>query len=790
MTTSRDFFVPLRDFNYDFQRSGRGRGEWDQADRIADELVPTHCAFCGVQCAMYLKVADDKVFGVEPRDYPHNRGALCPKGVVAYQQAGHEDRLLYPMIRRGGKHGDLERASWDEALDYVAGRWRDIQAQHGRDAVAVYSGSSMTNEKCYLAGKFARVGLGTRHVDYNGRLCMSSAAGAYSQAFGMDRSPLPMPDYELAKCFLVVGTNVAECFPVATQWLWNARDRGATMIVIDPRETATARTADLWLPVKPGTDLAVLNGILRQLIHDGLVDEEYIASRTVGWEDVRASVEPFTPEEAERLSGVPRERIVAAARMFGEADPSLILHARGIEHSSHGVANCLACINLALARGQVGKRGGGTTMLTGQGNGQGGREVGQKASQLPGYRHIDDPEARRYVSEVWGISEEELPGEGAAATEMVRLMADGDIKSTLVLCSNLMVSLPDNAVVEQALANLDPLVVIDFFMSETASRADVVLPGTAWLEDEGTTTNLEGRVVKINRAASPPGEARSDWWIMRELARRMGKGDHFQFDGPRELWDELRVASRGGIADYYGMSWERIEEEQGLFWPCPTEGHPGTPRLFEERFNHPDGKARMIATPYRGPVEEPSEDYPFRLTTGRVVYHYLSGNQTRRIGFLNSQAPEPWVEVHPQAAARLGIVNGERVRVRTARGSMEVPASVVPTIRPDTLFIPFHYGELEAVNQVTNSAVDPVVKIPEYKACAAALEPLSTPVAGTRPLAHRAVTADEQPAMFPYEVGEARLLKSLPSGGPRAQRLPSVGANGAGDEQNERSDDG
>lgn len=755
MTTSRDFFIPLRDFNRDFQGAGLAPGEWNDADRVPEQLVPTHCSFCGVQCAMYLKVADGEVFGVEARDYPHSRGALCPKGVVAYQQAGHPDRLTHPLIRRGGKHGQLERASWDEALDYVASRWRAIQDEHGRDAVAVYSGSSMTNEKCYLAGKFARVGLGTRHIDYNGRLCMSSAAGAYSQAFGIDRAPLPMPDFELANCFLIVGTNVAECFPVATQWLWNARDRGARMIVIDPRETATARTADLWLPVKPGTDLAVLNGILRQLIHDGMVDEAYLAERTTGWDAVREAVEPFTPEEAERLSGVPRERIVAAARMYGESDPSLILHARGIEHSTHGVANCLACINLALARGQVGKPGGGTTMLTGQGNGQGGREVGQKASQLPGYRHIDDPEARRYIAGVWGIDESDLPAEGAAATEMVHLMAEGEIRSCLVVCSNLMVSLPDNAVVERALSQLDPLVVVDFFMSETASRADVVLPGTVWLEDEGTTTNLEGRVVKINRAADPPGEARPDWWIMRELARRMGKGHLFQFEGTRELWDELRVASRGGIADYYGMSWERIEDEQGLFWPCPTKGHPGTPRLFTERFGHADGRAHMAPTPYQGPAEEPSEAYPFRLTTGRVVYHYLSGNQTRRLGFLRSQAPEPWVEVHPQAAARLGITHGERVRVRTARGSMELAASVVPTIRPDTLFVPFHYGELEAVNQVTNPAVDPGVKIPEYKACAAALERLVTPIPAVAP-ANRRHSAQEQPAMFPYEVGEVK----------------------------------
>ncbi len=321
--------------------------------------------------------------------------------------------------------------------------------------------------------------------------------------------------------------------------------------------------------------MAVLNAMLRILIHDGLVDDRYVAERTTGWEEVRTMVEHYTPEMAERLSGVPAERIVAAARLYGRADPALIMHARGIEHSSHGVNNCLACINLALARGQVGKPGGGTMMLTGQGNGQGGREIGQKANQLPGYRHIDVAEDREYVASVWGIPVEELPGEGAAAPEMVHLMAEGEIKSCLVMCSNLMVSLPDNGVVQRALANLDPLVVIDFFLSETAELADVVLPGTVWCEDEGTTTNLEGRVVKINKAAEPPGEARPDWDIACDLARRLGRGKYFPFRSAREIWDELRIASRGGIADYYGITWEKIDAQQGVFWPCPSEDDPG-----------------------------------------------------------------------------------------------------------------------------------------------------------------------------------------------------------------------
>ncbi|MEO7004252.1 MAG: formate dehydrogenase subunit alpha [Acidobacteriaceae bacterium] len=756
MSVNKDTFQPDRDPNYDFQSAGKPDTEWAKSDHLPDSLVPTHCSFCGVQCGMYLRVKDGAVTGVEPRDYPHNRGALCPKGVVAYQQVNHPDRLRYPLIRRGGKSGQLERATWDEAYDYIVTRWKALQEKHGKDSIAVYSGSSMTNEKCYLMGKFARVGLGTRHVDYNGRLCMSSAGAAYSKAFGLDRAPFPMTDIPETNCILVAGSNVAECFPVMMQWLWRARDNGAKLIVMDPRETPTARTADLWLPLRPGTDVAILNCMLRYVINEGLVDEEYVAARTNDWDKVKSIIEPYTPEMAERISGVPAKRIAMAAEIYGNAPRSIIMHARGIEHSTHGVDNCLACINLSLARGQVGKLGGGVMMITGQGNGQGGREVGQKASQLPGYRHIDVLEDRQQVAAVWGIPESEIPGEGAAATEMVHLMAKGDIKSCLVICSNLMVSLPDNAVVARALDNLDPLVVIDFFMSETAERADVVLPGAVWCEDEGTTTNLEGRVVKINQAVNPPGEALRDWEIVDELARRMGRGQFFNFQSSAEIFDELCRASKGGVADYSGITWEKIDKQSGVFWPCTSEDDPGTPRLFIDRFAHKDGRARFHPIEYAPPAEEPNEAFPLRLTTGRVVYHYLSGNQTRRIGFLNDQAPEPWVEVHPSTAAKFGIAHEERVRVRTPRGHMVVKAVVAPTIRPDTIFIPFHYGHEGAVNQLTNSAVEPTVKIPEYKVCAATLERADAPLPTGPQHATENLTPQNAPRMFPYSIGETK----------------------------------
>ena len=753
MTINNDFFRKGADSTYDLQSAGPV--DWQGNDRLAERLVPTHCCFCGCQCGMNLRVAGGRVIGVEPRPFPHNQGNLCPKGIVAYQQVDHPDRLRHPLIRRGGKGAALERASWDEALGFIVERWKALQQQHGKDALSVYGGSSMTNEKCYLVGKFARIALGTRHVDYNGRLCMSSAAVAYAKAFGLDRGTMPMPDIAQAKCILVVGANIAECFPIATNWVWKARDSGARLIVLDPRETATARTADLWLPVRPGTDLAVTNAMLRLLIVEGMVDERYLAERASGWEAVRASVMDCTPEWAQAISGVPAQRIVAAARLYGQADPSLILHARGLEHSSHGVNSVLSLLNMAVARGMMGKPGGGAMTLTGQGNGQGGREHGQKANQLPGYRHIDVATERAEIAQVWGIPPEEIPPAGAAATEMVQLMASGAIKSCLVLCSNLMVSLPDVRAVERALRNLDLLVVIDFFLSETAELADVVLPSTVWCEDEGTTTNLEGRVIKINPAAEPPGEARRDWEILSQLAGRMGRGQFFPYTTARQIWDELRLASKGGVADYSGITWERIDAEQGMFWPCPSEDHPGTPRLFTERFAHPDGRARLFAVPYTPPAEEPSPDFPLRLTTGRVVYHYLSGNQTRRLGFLNEKAPEPWVEIHPQTAALLGVADHEVVRVISPRGAIELKAMVVPTIRPDTIFIPYHYGHRDAANLLTNAAVDPTVKIPEYKACAARVEKLGAPgAAGGK--AQDNYTPENAPKMFPYAVGEVQ----------------------------------
>ena len=695
-------------------------GGW-LADRTIDRVVPTHCPYCAVQCGMNLLVEKEKVVGFEPRyDFPVNEGRLCPKGVTAYLQIHHPDRLKHPLIKR---NGNFEQATWDEALDLIATRLKEIQEKYGKDAIGVYSGSSLTTEKTYLAGKFARAGLGTKYVDYNGRLCMVSAAAGNNKAFGIDRAANPWADIPLAEVLIIAGSNCAETFPVLNKYLWQQRDNGGRWIVIDPRATPTARQGDLHLQLKPGTDVAVANGMLNVIVREGLIDEEFIANHTNDWEATREVVEKYTPDVAARISGVPAEKIEAAGLLYGRARTGMIMHARGIEHHSNGVDNVLSYINIVLATGKIGSPGRGYGTITGQGNGQGGREHGQKADQLPGQRSINDPEARKYVCGVWGLPEEELPQAGVSVVEMFQKMREGEIKGFISLCNNGMVSLPDINRIRESLEGLEFNVNIDFFMSEASRYADVVLPGTSWAEDEGVTANSEARVVKINQAIDPVGDSRTDWWILQEIARRMGRGKYFNFNSAREIFDELRVASKGGKADYYGISYEKIERQYGVMWPCPTEESKGTPRLFEDwKFYHPDGKARFHTIEYKGPNEVPDEEYPMILTSGRVVYQYLSGNQTRRIGFLVQQCPEPYVEIHPEAAKHLGIADGERVRVVSRRGEGIFPALIVKTIRPDTIFIPYHWGEQLAVNQLTNPVLDPTSKIPEYKACAARIE--------------------------------------------------------------------
>lgn len=701
---------------------------------VPDRVVNTHCCFCGQQCGIKLVVKNEEVIGFEPwMEFPFNQGKLCPKGVKRYLQGAHPDRLLHALARDPSAPGGFRPIAYADAITRVASEIQRIQTQYGASAFGLLSGASLTIEKAYLMGKFARVCLKTPYIDYNGRLCMVSAAAANKKAFGIDRAANPWSDILKAELIWISGANVAECAPITTDYIWQARESGAKIIVVDPRITPVARTADLFLPIKPGRDVALFNGILHLMIEHDWLDHDFIDHSTVGFDQVAAHVKEWTPQRTAQVTGIAEKAIRQAAEWWGTAKTSFLMHARGIEHHSHGVQNVLGAINMVLASGRIGREGCGYATITGQGNGQGGREHGQKCDQLPGARDISNSEHRAYVAQVWGIAPDEMPGAGVDAYEMFRKIDAGEIKGLLSICFNPVVSLPDNAFVRRALEKLEFYVAIDFFLNDSARFADIVLPGSLHEEDEGIVTTAEGRVIKINQAIKCPGEAKQDWRIIQDIAQALNRPRGFTFNSPREILDELRVASKGGVADYAGITYEKIEKQFGVFWPCPADDHPGTPRLFEPGswnpiakgagpFYFPDGKARFNVAQYTPPTEDTDDAYPLILTTGRVISQFLSGTQTRRIGPLVDHNPAPFIQLHPQLAAKLGIADGDWATAETRRGSITLKAQVTKSIRPDTIFIPYHWANELSANQLTIAAQDPISKIPEYKVCAVRLK--------------------------------------------------------------------
>jgi assimilatory nitrate reductase catalytic subunit len=732
----------------------------------------SHCPYCALQCGIDLVAvpqpggdgradvdldadgarsrADEPAVRVVGReDFPVNEGALCGKGATAAQLLSSRLRLTAPLVRdrRGGA---LRPASWQEALDRVA---RELGTRDPR-TVAVFGGGSLTNEKAYQLGKFARTVLKTANIDYNGRFCMSSAAAAQNRAFGVDRGlPFPVRDIRSAQAILLVGANPAETMPPIMRHFAAAREAGGVLITVDPRRTRTAELADQHLQPVPGTDLALALGLLHLAVAEGLVDEQYVTQRTSGFDEARRIATGYWPERVERLTGVPVAAMYQTVRTLAEAarvarraagdaagahGGAMILTARGTEQHSKGTDTVNAWINLALALGLPGRPGSGYGAITGQGNGQGGREHGQKSDQLPGYRKLDDPAARDHVAAVWGIAPEELPGPGPSAAELlercgragagakddanVQGEAGGPqrIDALLVMGSNLLVSAPGAAQTEARLRSLGFLVVCDLVLSETAEIADVVLPAAQWAEETGTMTNLEGRVLLRRAALKPPPQVRTDLEILAELAARLG--GKLSAD-PAEVFAELGRASAGGIADYSAISHGRLARGEQLYWPCGEQNPDGTPRLFERSFPTADGRARFVPVDFRPSAEEPDDQYPYRLTTGRVLAQYQSGAQTRRVGALNRAAPEPFVELHPDLARSLGVEEGATVSVISRRGTAEAPARLSRTIRPDTVFMPFHWPGPGRANSVTNPALDPISKMPEFKTCAVRLVP-------------------------------------------------------------------
>jgi len=689
-----------------------------QQEVQSEKVYDTQCPFCSMQCKMQLieqSVVSRKTYKTIGKDNPTSQGRLCIKGMNAHQHPFHQDRVLHPLLK---VDGEFVRISWEEALLFIKKQVEEIQAVDGHEALSIYGSASITNEEAYILGKFARVGLKTPYIDYNGRLCMSAAATAANQTFGLDRGLTnSLKEIPSTRVIVLAGTNIAECQPTIMPYFEKAKENGAYIIAIDPRETPTTQLADLHLKVKPGMDAALANGFLKVIIDENLVDENFVNERATGFEEVRNYVQSLSLEGVSDLTGVPIEQIRTAATKFASEESGMLFTARGVEQQIDGTVAVRNFLNVVIATGKIGKPNSGYGAITGQGNGQGAREHGQKADQLPGYRLIENEEHRAHVAKVWGIDKDELPRKGVSAYEMFQKINDGEITGMFLVCSNPVVSNPNATFVKEALRKLKFLVAVDLFVSETAKLADLILPASSYLEDEGTMTNLEGRVTLREASRPCPGEAKNDWQIICEIAKVLGKEKYFPYQKAEDIFNELREASRGGIADYYGITYDRIRKEQGILWPCPEVNHQGTERLFEHSFATPNGRANLIPVSNTSeiPKEKPCSNYPLYLTTGRIMSHYLTGVQTRKSSALAARNFESYLEIHPETAKKYEIEPNSLVTVASKRGKITVRSKISEKIRQDTVFVPFHWAEDQNVNMLVGEDLDPTCKMPGFK---------------------------------------------------------------------------
>lgn len=689
----------------------------------------TQCPFCSVQCKMKLveyENHDQKEYEVIPVNNPASEGRLCIKGRNAHQHVMAKDRITQPLLK---VNHEFVPISWEKALHIIKSKFTKIKQGEGNHALGVYGGGSLTNEEAYLLGKFARVALQTKYIDYNGRFCMAAASSAAQKTFGIDRGLTNgLDEIVQARCIILAGTNIAECQPTLIPYFSKAKQRGAFIIAIDPRETETTALADLHLRIKPGTDAALANGILKIIVDNEMVNQQFIQERTNGYESLKEHLASVQLDQVEDITGISIDLIKQVAFKFGKAQTGMIFTARGVEQQIDGTLAVRNFINLLLVTGKIGRNGCGYGAITGQGNGQGGREHGQKADQLPGFRCIENPEHRAYIAKVWNIDEKNLPGKGVSAYEMMEKVHQGEITGLFIMGSNPVVSNPNVNFVEEGLKKLKFLVVVDMFLSETGRLADLILPTSSYLENEGTMTNLEGRVTLRKATKKPPRGVKHDWEILCEIARVLGKEKFFSFTSPEDIFNELRVASRGGKADYYGITYDRLTQSEGLFWPCRSLDDPGKARLFEDSFASIDGKAHIIPVLNEDKKEKTSDEFPLYLTTGRILKHYLTGVQTRRSPQLNRDNNESFLEIHPQTAEKFHIKDGAWVKLESRRGSATVRSKLTHRIRKDTVFVPIHWGDNQSINRVTSQALDPYCKIPGFKICAVNIIPIDDPV--------------------------------------------------------------
>lgn len=695
----------------------------------------TMCPYCGVGCGLLVRVEDGRVTKVKgDPDHPANFGDVCAKAVHLPPSLRTEDRLLHPHVRTR-RDTERTRVPWELALRFTADRFREIIAAHGPDAVAFYASGQLLTEEYYVASKLAKGFIGTNNFDTNSRLCMASAAAGYTRSLGADGPPASYADIDVADLFFLIGTNTADCHPITFKRIRRrklAAPDEVVVIVADPRWTETADIADLHLPLRPGSDIALLNAMLHVVWKDGLIDRAFLGASTAGWEDVRRVIERYPPERAAAITGLSTEIIAATARRFGRARSALTFWSMGVNQSHVGTDKNAAIINLHLATGQIGRPGAGPFSLTGQPNAMGGRETGGLAHLLPGYRRVSDPVARDVVERHWSVPAGRIaPRPGLSALPMFEALARGELRAVWILCTNPAASMPDLDLVEKALRQADLVVVQDaYHPTETTRFADVLLPAAQWPEKDGVMTNSERRLTYLPKLVDPPGEALPDTVILTRFAREMGWKEAFASEGAGEIFDEFVALTRGTPCDYSGVSHARLQADGPLQWPVPSRQHGGTPRLYTDgRFPTADGRARFVAVEHDEVAEPTDAGFPLTLTTGRVRDHWHTLTRTGKSPALMARTREPMLEVNSRDARRAGLRDSDFVEIASRRGKAVAQCRVTDTIREGTCFLPFHWGRqfgfYKSANNLTLSARDPLSQQPELKACAVRLRRLS-----------------------------------------------------------------
>lgn len=697
------------------------------AETVADRTVDTLCPYCGVGCQTTFHVRNERIFRVEGRDGPANQGRLCVKGRFGYDYIHHPQRLTKPLIRREDVPKDPNRlldpanplaafreASWEEALELAAGRLRAIRDTYGGGALAGFGSAKGSNEEAYLFQKLVRTGFGTNNVDHCTRLCHASSVAALLECIGSGAVSNPVSDVQYADVFIIIGANPTVNHPVAATFMKNAIERGAKLILMDPRRSELARLATHSLQFKPGTDVAMLNAMIYTIIEEGLVNEAFVAERTEGFDELKRRIRPYSPEAMAEVCGIPAETLREVARLYATSRGSMIFWGMGVSQHTHGTDNARCLITLALLTGQIGRRGTGLHPLRGQNNVQGASDVGLIPMVYPDYRSVEDPETRAFFEQLWGTELD--PEKGLTVVEIMDAAKDGRIRGMYIMGENPAMSDPDLNHARQALASLDWLVVQDLFLTETASFADVILPASAFPEKTGTFTNTDRRVQLGRQALDPPGDARQDLWIIQEMARRVGLD--WNYRGPADVFEEIRKA----VPSYAGITWERLERESSVTFPCLNEGDPGDEVIFTERFPTPSGRGKFVPVDLTTPDELPDDEYPHVLITGRLLEHWHTGAMTRRAGVLDAIEPVPTASLHPKELAALGIGEGDDVALETRRGRITLAARADTAVPKGAVFVPFCWVEA-AANILTNPALDPFGKIPEFKYCAVRISP-------------------------------------------------------------------